>query len=150
MAHTNHKIVLRGSSHGYEERLASAALSPGNLLKVDSANKVLKHATEGAASAIIVAQENALYGKVSTDAYANGDLVPTFQPEPCNVIQVLAKPGVAYAVGDELIHDGAGQVKKASAVSSGVTAHRVVGFVYEAKDLSASGAVAALMKVQIA
>jgi hypothetical protein len=143
----NKTIVLISCAGRHEEFPADAALSPGNALMTNSTNEVLKVATEGKAWARMVAKEDALRGKTVSDAYAAADIVPVHVGVPGEVVQMILVAGVSYARGEQLILNNAGQVKKLSAVTSGVTVRQVIGEVWEAIDLSASGAVASLGKV---
>jgi len=141
----------------HDEKLANAALSPGHLLERLSTDKVQKHSTEGGYWNYTVAKEQALgptAGDLSKagsvdDAYAANELVPIKVAQPNSRLALLLKAGVNYAIGDKLISDGAGRVKKLTAVSSGVTVKQVVGECLEAVALSASGSVDTLGMVQI-
>lgn len=142
------RIVLIGCGR-QEEALAVGIFSPGHLLKLDSAGKVLKHATEGGYSERAFAVEDALRGKTTADAYAVADLATYHLAAPGDEVQAILKAGVAYAIGDDLISAGDGTLKKLSAAATGVTVKQVIAVVKEAKDLSASGAVAALGVVRV-
>lgn len=144
------KIVLisrTGAEH--EEALAHAALSPGHLIKLNSAGKVLKHSTEGGDAETLFAVEDALQGKTTADAYAADDVVSHHVAARGDVVQAMLAPGANYAIGDELISAGDGTLKKASAASSGVSVKQIIATVVKAKNLSASGAVAALGVVRV-
>lgn len=142
------RIVLIGCGR-QEEAVAVGILSPGHLIKLDSAGKVLKHATEGGYSERAFAVEDALQGKTKSDAYAVGDVVTYHLAAPGDEVQAVLKAGVSYAIGDDLISAGDGTLKKLSAAASGVTVKQVVAVVKEALNLSASGAVATLGVVRV-
>lgn len=142
------RIVLIGCGR-QEEALASGICSPGHLLKIDNTGKVLKHANAGATSERAFAVEDALRGRGVSDAYAVGDVVTYFLALPGDEIQVLLKPGVAYAIGDDLVSAGDGTLQKASALASAGLNKQVIATVKEAISLTATGAVAALGVVRI-
>lgn len=131
------------------EPIAVGIFSPGHLLKLDNAGKSLKHATEGGFTLCLFAEEDALQGKTVADAYAVGDVTTARFYQRGDVVNALLKAGVSYAKGDQLISAGDGTLKKASAVTSGVTVKQIVGEIRDALDLSASGAVAAKTAVLV-
>ncbi len=133
----------------HDEKLANAALSPGHLLERLSTDKVQKHATEGGYWNRTVAKENPLYAQSVDDAYAANDVVQIKVAQPGSRCALLLKAGVNYAIGDKLISDGAGRVKKLTAVTSGVTVKQVVGECLEAVALLATGSVDTLGAVQV-
>lgn len=143
-----HTIFLKGPGY-HDEFVAYAALSPGHALVRDANNKVLKAAIEGRAWERLVAKEDALQGKTTADAFSASDIVPVHVGAPGTVVQMLFLAGVSYAITDLLILDAAGRVKKASAVTSGVTIVQNVGYPEAALDLSASGAVDTLGAVRL-
>lgn len=152
MGQLNTIVVLGRLGNRHEEFPANAALSPGHVLSLNSSAKVLKNATQGAAWNRFVAKEDALQGKTIADAYAANDIVMVHIAMPGDIVAVLADPGAAgnYAIGDQLILSGtAGQVKKLSAVTTGVTVRNVIGEVVEARNLSTTGAVTALVKMRV-
>jgi hypothetical protein len=144
----NRTILLKGEIN-HEEAIASGVLSPGHLIMLDSAGKVLKHATQGGYAERLFATENALAGKSIDDAYAIGDVVPYNVSEPGDIVNALLAPAVAYAIGDQLISAGNGTLKKASLVSTGVTVKQIIGVVTQAIDLTAGGAVATCSPVRL-
>ena len=142
-------LICRHHADPHEELPADAALSPGNALKVNSTNECLKVATEGDWWNGMVAKEDVLRGKTVADAFAAADIVPIHMAAPGDVLQMRFLAGGNYARGALLILDSAGRVKLLSAVTSGVTVKKVIGEVWEALNLSASGAVDTLGKVLI-
>ena len=141
-----------------DEAIASGIFSPGHFLKMDNASKVLKHSTEGGDDITRIATEPVLAGAGSTGfigggsidtAYAVGDNAYYRIPQTGEKVLAYLKPGANYAVGDQLIHAGDGTLKKASAVTSGVTVKKIVGVVEVALNLSASGAVSARTTVRV-
>lgn len=117
----NRSIHQRGCGI-HEEALASGILSPGHLIKLDANGAVLKHATEGGYAESAFAKEQALLGKSVDDAYAVGDLVPYVIADRGDIVSAIVLAGTTYAKGDILISDGAGALKKASAMTGGIAA----------------------------
>jgi hypothetical protein len=145
----SNRIVLISVAGRHEEAVAVGICSPGHLLKIDSAGKVLKHATLGGTTERLFAKEDALQGKTKADAYAVGDVVSFHVAAPGDEINALLKPGVSYAIGDDLVSAGDGTLQKASALASAGLNKQVVATVKEALNLSATGAVAALGVVRV-
>ncbi len=145
-----HQKIFKRLRNEQEEAIASGIFSPGHLLKMDSADKVLKHSTEGADGAIRVALEQPYTGKTVADAYAVGDTAFYRECLPGDVVAVFLKAGVNYnTLNVELIHDGAGCLKLKSAATSAGVVKRVVAELLETVNLSATAAVATLAKVRI-
>ena len=142
------KIVLIGQGR-YDEFIAAGAITPGHLIEMDSAGKVVVHNSEGAYAERLIAIEDALQGKTVTDAYASGALVPTHVGAPGDVVQMFLKAGENVAIGADLISAGDGSLIAAASVSSGVTIEQTIGKATEALDLSASGAVKTLLAVRL-
>ena len=132
---TPHVIRLKSTGR-YDERVASGIFKPGHLVKVDSNGKVLKHSTYGGFAQKLIALEDALQGKVITDAYAVGDIAGLVYANPGDVLLTrLPAAAPAVVVGDALISNGDGTLIKSpnanqvlydnvaasAAVSNGVT-----------------------------
>lgn len=112
------RIQVKGNGR-YEEAVASGILKPGHLIKLDSDGKVLVHSTPGGAAMKAFALENALLGKTIDDAYAVGDIVPYAIFMPGDVVQARVPAGAAaIVIGDQLISDGTGCLKKNSTPGS--------------------------------
>ena len=107
-------ILLKGDlGRRYDEARAIGICSPGHLLQLDSAGKVLKHSTVGGRTNMI-AQENGLLGGTIDTAYAVGDIVPYHifhTGDMLNFRLPVAAPAVV--IGDRLISNGDGTVIKA-------------------------------------
>lgn len=106
-------IRLRGNKGHRDEKRANGALSPGHLVQVDSSDKVLKNNVFGGRCERIFALEDALQGNTVETAYADGDLVFTYEALPGDIIntRVPAK-AVAIVIGDKLISNGDGTLVK--------------------------------------
>lgn len=82
---TPNTVVLR--HHGrYSEALAIGICKPGHLLALDSNEKVAVHAVPGGKTELLIAREDALQGKLTTDAYAVADVV----------FFIIALPGTTF------------------------------------------------------
>lgn len=148
---TKPRTIIVTNFYGIQdEAIASGIFSPGNILKLDNAGKVLKNSVEGSDDILRVATEPVLAGAGSTGfigggtvdtAYAVGDNAYYRIPQRGEKFQAILKAGVAYAIGDTLINDGSGRLKKASAATTTTLVKRIVAVVETALDLSATAAV---------
>lgn len=132
---TPNRIALICAVRGlHEEAVAIGACKPGHILATDSDGKVLKHATAGGYCERRIAEEDALQGKVITDAYAVGDVVSILPGLPGDLV-LLRLPAAATAVviGDVLISNGDGCVVKGTAA---VYANRLYQMVADGTALS--------------
>jgi len=132
-----------------EEARAASTITPGMLIEKTSAGTVQAHSTEGGYAQRMFAEVDALQGNTLTDDYSAADLVAMNVENPGNYIQAFLKAGENVAIGDELISAGDGTLIANGSETSGTTIDQVVAHAEEAKDLSGSGAVATLMKVQV-
>jgi len=125
------------------EQTADAAISPGHLVEQTSTG-VKKHATEGGFAERMFAQEDALQGKTVDDDYAEDDMVSVCLAQRGTLVLAMLAAGTAYVKGTRLISAGDGTLK---ATTGSPSDH--VAVCAEAKDLSASGASAALGLVRV-
>jgi len=137
---TENRIHLIGDFRR-EEALAAAELYPGHLVEFTSAGKLQKHSTAGGVAERIVAIEDALQGNTISTAYAAAALVSANVEQPGNQVQMFLAAGANVAIGAKLESAGDGTLQA-------VTTGTVIAVAAEAKDLSASGAVATLMAVR--
>jgi len=127
------------------ERRAVAALYPGHLLELTSANKVQKHSVAGGSIQIpMFALEDEDQGHDIDDAFAADDLVICIIPQRGDFIQAVLDDGENVAIGDKLESAGGGLLQKHVADSAdsddsftGIV-NQVVGIAMEAMDLSGS------------
>jgi len=141
-------ISLKGLGQ-FVELPAAAAITPGQLIEVTSANKLQRHATEGDFAQRLFAVEDSLQGRTISTNYTANELESALIPVSGDEIYVVLAAGSNYPVGAALISAGDGNLKLASAAGSGVTVSDVIGYVMAAVDLSASGAVATHARVRI-
>lgn len=143
------KRILRKENEIEFTKNAAAALNPGHLVEVTSANKVQKHSTEGGYAERFVALEYVYTGGSIDDAYASGDEVVVRSLQSNDVAYMYIKAGVDVAVGEALISAGDGTLIGESDAGSGVTVKQIIGYATAAVDLTASGAVATRTNVRI-
>ena len=135
-------IVLKGNlGDRHEEYRAGGAIKPGHCLLVTSTGTVVVNNVAAAAGSTghssMFAKEDALQGKTVNDAYASGDLVPCHRAHAGDKIQGrVAAAAAAIVVGDRLVSNGDGCVKKAADAVTG----RTIGIAAEAVDNSVGGA----------
>ena len=142
------RIMLAGDFRR-DERVANATLYPGHLVEVLSTGKVQKHSTEAGYAERAFAIEDALQGNAIADAYAAADLVSINLVQPGAEVFAFLKAGEDVAIGEKLISAGDGTLIANGSETSGATVQQVVAIALEAKDLSASGAVATKMQVRV-
>lgn len=134
-------IVLKGHSIR-KEREAAAAINPGHLVEITSADKVQVHGTAAANAQRAFAVENEVVGKGIDDAYATGDWVLYEVLQPGAEIQaVLAASATAVARGAflESAGDGTLRVLTTAAATSQASRASVVAVALEAVDNSGGG-----------
>ncbi len=144
-------IVLKGDPLQKEAK-ATAAITPGHLIQIDStAGKVKKHASSGQPAASMFAIEDSLQGNEIGDAYSAGDRVQYVHARPGDEIYAWLKAGENVSRGDYLQSGGDGTLIKyeASTATSVEYPNSIVAVADEALDLSASSAVATRIKVVV-
>lgn len=127
-------IVLKGGGIK-KERAAVAAITPGHLIEVTSADKVQVHSTAGGLAQKAFAVEDDLQGNTITDAYAAADRVQYMVLERGAEVNALIADGEAIAIGDKLVSAGDGTLKELTSES---TDESVVAIALEACDMSGS------------
>jgi len=118
---TPNRIVLK-SANRHDEGVAAAALYPGHVVEKTSASTspatVQKQTSYGKTGERLIAVEDALQGKTTTQAFATGDIVPLLMADPGD-LALLRLPAAAAAVtkGDKLLLNGDGCVVKAAGLA---------------------------------
>lgn len=122
------------------ERAAAAAIYPGMLIEITSANAVQAHDSAGQFGQKILALEDELQGNGIDDAYASGDQVQCWHMVPGEEGYAILADGETAVIGSLLESNGDGYLKVADTESAGgVTYPGSVLFVaLEALDLSGS------------
>jgi len=132
-----------------EEAIASGTVKPGMWLDTTNQDKVRAHSTPGGYAERAIAVEDALQGKSINDIYADGALVEFNIVAPGCEVQSILKAGENVTIGTKLVSDGAGRLIAEDSVGSGVVVKQILAIAREAKNLSASGAVDALIAVRV-
>lgn len=110
------KIYLIPSAEiRYEEGIADDAITPGMLVQINATGGERhwkRHAVAGGDGERLFAIEDSLQGKTIDDVYAAGSLVRAVAAHRGDVIYGILNAGENVAVGDFLISDGNGTLKK--------------------------------------
>lgn len=120
-----------------EERVAAAAITPGMLIELTSANKVQAHSTaSGNVAPVMWALEDELQGNGITDAYSADNVVQCWVTVPGEQVYALLLDGENVAIGDKLASAGNGYLKKHDDDSA--RSEEIVAIALEAIDRSTS------------
>ena len=138
-------IKVKKYSDVIEEMVASAAVTPGMLLIIESTGKVKAHNQADKDAFPIFALEDELQGKGIDDAYAANDPVQCWIPYRGDIVNAILADGENVNIGDPLTSDGYGRLKKhvtdvgaSAAELVPVYPLQIVGYAAEALDLSGS------------
>src|SRR4051812_48220681 len=102
---TPHRIAL--IAHGrYDELVGTGTPYPGHLLAINSSGLAGVHTVAGGPGPVMVALEDALQGKVITDAFASGDMIPHYLAAKGDVYNFRIAAGQSIVVGDKLKSNG--------------------------------------------
>jgi len=125
-----------------KEAAAGGAITPGHLVNYNTAGALVVHAGAEANAYPMFALEKDFVGKGITTAYANGERVQALIPQRGGEIYaLLPAAALAVVVGDELVSNGDGTLKKVTAAAVAVAnLRRVVARALEAVDNSGGGA----------
>jgi len=106
-------VKLKSYSSVILEKAAVAALFPGSLVELTSADKVQKHSTaQGNVCPPMVALEDELQGNEISDAYAADDKVNVWIPQRGDEAYMILDDGENVAIGDFLESAGNGYLQK--------------------------------------
>lgn len=120
-------VILKNYGNNFGEFTSSEAISPGMLIEmVSGADTVKKHATEGGNAIKMFAVEDVFQGKGITDAYASGDQVRVWFPQPGDEVYAQIEDEQEIAKGDFLESNGAGYLQKVTNVEVSSQAADVV------------------------
>lgn len=136
-------IWLRGEGQT-KELVAAGAITPGHLIQRDVNGKFAVHNTAEGNATPIFALEKEYTGSTISTAYAAGEkVIGLFARNGTEVYALLPANAAAVVIGDELVSNGDGTLKKVTAAAVAVgNLRRVVAKALEAIDNSAVGAVA--------
>lgn len=134
-------IVLKdGGQSVREELVAVAAITPGMLVEITSADKVQKHSSAGQSASPMFAVEDELQGdEIGTDYDANA-LCQFNVFRSGDQVYAILHDGQNVAIGDKLESAGNGKLQKHTADSAGAVEYpnSIVGIARSALDLSDS------------
>lgn len=134
---TPRAILLKGKERSImKEGIANGAITPGMMLLLNSAGKLIPHGTPGGVAIPYFADMYDLTGKGIDDNYAANDWVQAWIVPPGSEINGILPPSAAAVViGDQLTSNGNGMLKKANG-----TTDNVVGYALQAVDNSGNAA----------
>ena len=142
---TKRTIKLKNYSKVLEEYNAVAAITPGMLIELTSADKVQAHSSVGQNMIQMFALEDELQGKGIDDAYAIDAPVQVWIPGRGDQVYALLKDGETVVIGDLLESAGGGYLQKYVAdIESGsdsIYTNQIVGEAVEALDLDLASSV---------
>lgn len=145
---TPHTIVLKGNPKRFEN-LSSAAVTPGELLELDTAGKVKPHATAAGAAAPMFAVEDPYNGVTGTAAidvdYASGETVRWVMAQPGDELYAWLEANGSVNIGGRLESGTGGQLQ---AYTSGTAVYHDNRIVAEALEAKAGSTVAVRIKVR--
>lgn len=134
-------ILLKGRGIR-KERISGAAINPGHLVEVNTANNVVVHSAAASSAAAAFAIENELFGKTINDALTSGDqVVFEYMPTGAEIYARLAASAPAVVIGDYLESAGDGTLRKVAVDAATDQGQRnaVVARAIEAVDNSGGG-----------
>lgn len=137
-------IKLTKYSDVIVEYEAAGTITPGMLIELTSAGKVVAHNTAGAnVVPIMFALENTLEGKGINDNYVSGDLVQCWIPYRGDIVNALANDEDVFSIGDIVESDGYGRIQAHAAdpgdSTTGSVQNAIVGLVQKAVTAGAYG-----------
>lgn len=129
-------IKLKNYLNIFEEYAAAAAITPGHLIELTSANKVQVHSDLDGFVLPMFAIEDDLQGKGIDDDYALNDRVQVWIPQRGDFVNAILFDGESVVIGDKVVSNGDGTLKKLDAVTSFGNDGTIIGVVVEATDMS--------------
>lgn len=142
-------IKVKKYSDVIEEYVAGGTITPGHLIALNSAGKVVVHAGAGANVLPMFALENELIGESITDDYLITEPVQCWIPYRGDEVYALLADGESVAIGDFLISNGAGALAAWVGESAAVSAEPVVAVALEAVDLTDSANLTAVGRILV-
>ncbi len=115
---TSNTVKLKKYQDINIERLAGGIITPGMLLKLGTANTVIAHnVAAGVSLPKLFALEDELQGKTIADTYASGQPVQIWVAQPGEEVNVILADNIDIDIGDYLVSNGDGTLKKYDADS---------------------------------
>jgi len=127
-----------------DEFIAAGVITPGHLLEIDSAGKVVVHNSAGGNVTPLIALEDELQGRTIDTNFAALEPVQVWTAQRGEVAYMLLANGESVAIGDylESAGDGTLQAHTADDASSDeaftIYGNQLVGIALEAVDMSGS------------
>lgn len=143
------KVLLKGAPNRFQ-RDAAAAITPGQLLQINSTNKVQRHATSRGAHIRWFAVERDYVGDDLDVSYSANQAVEIQSARPGEVINGLLKDGETAVIGSKLVSGGNGDLIVDPGSSATDGDNTIVGIALTALDLSdSSGADPSSRRIQV-
>lgn len=140
----SNKIILKGVSLTIqkEAKVATAVITPGMLIQLDTAAGTIKpHGTAEGSAQCAYAIEAGLLGNDINDDYIVGDqCIYVVANKGCEINALVADGTAAIAKGDLLVSDGTGCLQGAGLATTGEAQNQVVALALEAVDNSGGSA----------
>ncbi len=124
-------VILKRYLTIEEEKVAVAAITPGHLVELTSADKVQVHGTAEGNAQRMFAREDGIVGKTITDAYSADDRVPVVTLTPGDEVNAILAVSMTIVVGDFLASNGDGTLRKHVPVTGGFVAETDITVVPE-------------------
>lgn len=141
-------IVLLGDPFR-KEKIAAAAVTPGELLELDASAEVQPHSTAGGNAQRMFAVEEEFVGDGIDDDYADGDTVQYVVARRGDELYAFLAAGESVSEGDPLESDGAGALQAWATAADGGLHDNLIGYAAEDVD-NGAGTVPARIKIEIA
>ena len=122
-------IKLKRYQDIVNEETAGGAIIPGALVKLNSDDEVVVHATAGGPAGVRIALEDELQGNTTRDAYADGDVVQVWDVQPGEEFLGLVASNYDPDIGALVESEGAGgrfRAHSAGTALAEVTAAKVI------------------------
>ena len=132
-------VKVKNHSDVNEELKAAAAITPGQLIELTTADTVQRHSTAEGNALKMFAVEDELQGKGITDDYAVDDQVSCWLPGRGDFVYALLADGEDVSIGTFLASNGDGDLRQHDITSGGAEfPEQIVAQAQEALDLSGS------------
>ena len=147
----NHSVKLKSYVDINNEYNAASAITPGELIEVNSSGKVQAHSSAGENVLPMFAFEGELQGRAIDDDYDADDPVQCWIPRTGDEVYAFLADGENASEGDFLESDGAGalQVHTPDGSSTTIYSNQIVGVALEDLDISGSSGTRQRIKVRI-
>lgn len=132
-------IALLGDWINKEHHSTAAAITPGDLLVLNSSGNVLRHNVAAAFATPVFALENMLIGNDIDTDYANEDLIQTgYFQKGAEVFAFVGTSAAAIVIGDPLESDGSGSLRIVAGDVAGARAEVTIGITDAAVEFQAT------------